>query len=280
MFTKEQIQNYPELLEYYQEHSCGIHFHTRMFFPSNPYEDVKIVLKQAILNREMGGAFKRFIKDFSSFQGSLIENIKVIDPNMSFAGRSEDLGNFVHNLLYESYINSVNDGVFSEFIEYVFGFKEFAKKTIQEHLVNTNFFHFIFNETFPFLTFTDEDLSLYCKSDLTWSEMFSTWKSFFIWRLKYVLPYRPDSHYLLQEFSFKYPKKFRALDKLILNGYNIPHSRLEFPDNVLILAVFFGFLNLCNLSIQKYTQIMISLTVLRLFFPYLLHILVKNYYKR
>ena len=280
MFTMEQIQNYPELLQYQQEHGCGIPFHARIFHPLNPYENVKVVLEQAVLNKKMS-VFKRFIKKFSSFGGSLIENIKAIDPNIPSTAET-DLEGFVVGLLYKSYMDRINDKYISEFIEYVFDFKELAKETIQDHFIDANysFFVYIFNETFcyenfPFLILNDADLALYCKSNMTWSEMFSSWKSFSIWRLKYILPYRPDSYYFLLNFSLNYPEKRGELKPLLRRGHVKQILRSTNAIMFWIYTISFGLLSFVFEDIKVRRWII----VFRLFSPYFIDIIINCFFE-
>ena len=270
MFTKEQIQAYPELLQYQQDHGCGIHFNTRIFYPLKPYENVKIFLKQAISDQKMS-FFKRFIKDFNYI--NLIENIKATDPNVP----EEDLEGFVREILYTSYMDSLNDPSISEIIEYVFDFKDVARKTIKDHFVDMNQLLFISDklfcyDLFPLRALNDSELALYCKAELTWSEMFSSVKSFRIWRLKHILPYSQNSYYFLLKFSLKYPGKKKELMQIIekerlkqvmRSAYAIILSTI-FPT---VLGLLFPLL-FNTFNILSVTHNMIIFIFLRLFSPY------------
>ena len=239
MLTKEQIQAYPELLQYQQDHGCGIHFNTRIFYPLKPYENVKIFLKQAISDQKMS-FFKRFIKDFNYI--NLIENIKATDPNVP----EEDLEGFVMEILYKSYMESLNDPSISEIIEYVFDFKAEAIKTIQDHFLGLNYLVFFNFEKLMFVyepyTLNYADLELYCKAELTWSEMFSSVKSFSIWRLRYILPYRLNSYHLLLKFVLKYPGKKEELEKLIMREHFKQLSRSAYASMSTAILNLFGLL--------------------------------------
>ena len=267
MFTKEQIQAYPELLQYQQDHGCGIHFNTRIFYPLKPYENVKIFLKHAILDQKMS-FFKRFIKDFSYIKGSLIENIKATDPYVP----EEDLEGFVMEILYKSYMESLNDPSISEIIEYVFDFKAEAIKTIQDHFLGLNYLVFFNFEKLMFVyepyTLNYADLELYCKAELTWSEMFSSVKSFSIWRLRYILPYRLNSYHLLLKFELKYPGKKKELKKLIRREKLKQFMRSSYAIVSTAIPILFGLLFPYAKDMRLFSGFMIFLLIARLFAPY------------